>query len=448
MVSPISGFQQYVDIAAGLPPPIMLTPPVKEGSVVQFRDRKESFGAVASAALDPETGETSETQDAPVSRVMFNPFQATFPTKMRWTFDRRRWAHVYMKTQSSISDMSEPARLEPVGIQELNWSSLTEPAVLPLTTDFLPPPNLLSEAYSSIPQYNLFLHPASASVTGKGSGVHAHKTTKSRDLPSLPRRRWLFDASPAHDGLGTLGPGVEDAVVRMVCQRLDHEFQVVDMKFASRDGYPWMKDLSGKPLCAVSSAHRIHVVIHQEPDVMEVKRYHKKPGEASVTDLACLSEFLVWDPVTQTAVATSRTFSVFPKDFTHLKRELNWNTLDQVACDPEEYRSSCESLDEDYVRYNQMWFIVFPSNFGVQSRSHASSNAATTVDEIPSGDVTVTPVDKGESADGPAVASVASVKSSQTMVTGSPSTSGMLPVIQFMDAILLRHGSRVRRVAV
>lgn len=435
MASPISGFQQYVDISAG-PPPIMLPPAAREG---QARDVKDSFAGRGGVFMfDSDPVGNSEVQDAPVSRVVFNPFQATFPKKMRWTFDRRRWAHVYMKTQASTSDVAVPARLEPVGIQDLNWASLTEPAVLPLTTDFLPPPSALVE--HSLP-YKLDLSSTSASGDGKASGVHAHKSQKSHHLRSLSRRHWLFDTSTNREGL-TLGPDVEDAVGRMVCQRLDHEFQVVDMTVASKDGYRWMRDPSAKPLCAMSSANHIHVIMLEEPNVMVVSQYPNKAGEASVTKVSCLSVFHIWDPVTQSAVKTSRVFSLFPKDFTHLRRELNWNTLDQVACYPQEYRISGESLkslDEVYVRYNHVCFVVFPSNFGVPTRSHGSSNAAAAAsDEAATVDATVAPIDKSDAVDPPPLP-LASVNSSQALVSGSVSTAGMLPVVQFMDTILHRH---------
>ena len=298
----------------------------------------------------------------------FNPFKVHPLSKRKWTFDRRRWAHVYLKTaapqpSSAAAEATGPARLEPIGIQDVNWSSLSEPAVLPITTDYIPAPAELTTRYTK-GEYQLELH---ISNVFRPMARHRGGEQGTPMVNGMSRFRWLCDVADGSGGVGGSAGGtgggnaipsnVIDAAARMVGYRLDNDFQIVDPSYASKEWFPWMHDVNGRPLCALSTGHRINVIMYQHTDLMEVKRYLRKGVDLNWSHS---STFCMWDGVTQRPVERTRSFSTVPRDFTVPNKELNWNTLDTIACLPDEYRNSSESLDADYVRYNHLEFILVP----------------------------------------------------------------------------------------
>jgi hypothetical protein len=107
--------------------------------------------------LRPHVGELG---DASLSKC--NPFSNERMTRQKPTASKRRWTNVYHTVESPVAENSLPevaANPNYRGLlQGINWDSITEPASLPLTTDYFPPDNTLKTLFTEHP-YTMSLSP-------------------------------------------------------------------------------------------------------------------------------------------------------------------------------------------------------------------------------------------------------------------------------------------------
>lgn len=350
----------------------------------------------------------------PPDPTRFNPFQGNNNTAGTvWTFDRRRWAHVYMKTAAAVPNTSAPARLEPLGIQDINWASLCEPAVLPITTDFLQTAQLLSVDAKSKPAWTVLLPNSDTARTAPGTPTR-HRAVSAATAPasggtasfSPEKFRWLYEYG---SGSGPkLSVTVVEAGARMVGYRLDQNYQLVDMTLASGEQYPWMHNPTGIPLCALALGHRLHVVLYQpDAEQMEVQPFERKKVDVGLSH-ACT--VLVWEPLLQQAVPRPRVFTNATHDFT-MTSELNWAAIDQLGCLPD----ALDTNDPDHMMYNHLVYAVFFVPPAPPSKPLVTEG---------SGDLSA--IDASGATPPP------------SHVPDTPNG-----ILQFMDALLTRHGAKV-----
>lgn len=258
-----------------------------------------------------------------------NPFQDHLVPPSHWTFDRRRWAHVYLKTHGPVVDTTAPARLEPMGMQEVNWPSLTEPAILPLTTDYLPPSAVLKdkEVFASVPHdYILY-----DSQTMGGASVPP--PTVEIAVSAIQRFRWLYNARDP----SLLPPPLVEPVLRLVGNRFDQDFQMVDADVAGNERHPWMEDVGAHPLCVLSTGSLIYAILFKEATSVVVQKFHCNSAEQHYASMEHGSSFKLWDPLLGTALPYTRTFKSSSRNFA-FSGPVNWSALDQAACCVDDYR--------------------------------------------------------------------------------------------------------------
>jgi hypothetical protein len=195
------------------------------------------------------------------------------------THNRRRWAHAF---SSQIVEVNIATRYE------LNYNSLCQPAILPLSTDYFPSIEDIKNNYYTFCDYHLVLDPAS------------------------PYR------SP------------ETLLVEMINQRLAQDYQLLENELVdlrqykkfilSSDDY---KDTPDHHFVALSMGHRLQFLSYiPSKGNVQVHGYMSKIGVNSEKSGASYA-YKLWSQYTQAFVATSQTFHQFPQEY-------SWNFTDEA----------------------------------------------------------------------------------------------------------------------
>lgn len=228
-----------------------------------------------------------------------NPFQTLaneWDSSKRLSSNRRRWIHLFPTVLGENKSMH----------QGLNWASLSNPAVLPLTTDYYPHPNDLHAMYTES-FYTLTLSLSDSS------------STLSASVPSYRNHSEL--------------------VTEMVCQRLSQDFQLVATSAGTaidnRSRIPAGTTKRGPGgesrdyqsiVFHLSMGHRIHQIIYNEElQTIEVKRYVKR--FSIVADSKPFEyQYSLWNSKTNSFHPCRQEFLEYASP------EYNWNFLDQLLC--------------------------------------------------------------------------------------------------------------------
>ncbi|CAH0473393.1 unnamed protein product [Peronospora belbahrii] len=175
-----------------------------------------------------------------------------------------------------------------------NWTSLTSPAILPLTTDHFPSPHELRQGYSEA-FYTLTI-PTTAQQTPA--------------IECVPRYR-------NHNEL----------LIEMICQRLARGFQLVSTcdstsSLMNREISPGNR----RRVYHLSMGHRIHQLIYDaERQTVEVKRFvQREPHDSKVASISY--NYSLWVELTQSFQPHQQIFHRYPQP------EDNWNALDNLLC--------------------------------------------------------------------------------------------------------------------
>ncbi|CAI5708263.1 unnamed protein product [Peronospora destructor] len=257
-----------------------------------FRLVPESLSSKAMSAADLTLAPTDQRKAA------VNPFRyAKAQGSQRLSNDRQRWSHLFPASihsahRASIdvtSEVGEPIFLGP------NWTSLTSPAILPLTTDHIPSPHELRQGYTEA-FYTLTI-PTTAMQTPA--------------IECVPRYR-------NHDEL----------LIEMICQRLACDFQLVSTcdSTASLMGSEFLSPRSRRRVYHLSMGYRIHQLIYDaERQTVEVKRFvQREPHDHKVASISY--NYSLWVGLTQSFQPHQQTFHRYPQP------EDNWNALDNLLC--------------------------------------------------------------------------------------------------------------------
>uniref|UniRef100_A0A7S3D6D7 Uncharacterized protein n=1 Tax=Palpitomonas bilix TaxID=652834 RepID=A0A7S3D6D7_9EUKA len=314
-------------------PTLQMSRPGAESTFVDSGVRKnERFKSHARPNADVRTPihkEQQFTRDGIVSKY-FKESPQEDKAVHGCTEVHRRWAHLFPFRMMVFREAND----------EPNWTSLCEPAILPLTQDFWPSNQMADSVrnqYSLIPDAN--------------------------DYGSYLQQRFL--ASKESTKLLDVSRGL---LFDMICQRLSHDFQFIYVPEESMDvslveavlkcGNHSHAPQSGKedssslisdhPLRSVSEAcvrmvlgNEFHELKMVGRDITVDRHVYTKsgdrggdPAQAQSKDVGKARpagrkleyEYSLWHP-------TSQSFSKMRKEFFHSKEELNWNSVDQALLD-------------------------------------------------------------------------------------------------------------------
>ncbi|KAF4130534.1 Vacuolar membrane-associated protein Iml1 [Phytophthora infestans] len=266
------------------------------------RNQSELFRTPASLSFKASSAtDTAAITPIDYRKAAVNPFQYTRGQgSQHLSSDRRRWSHLFPVSNhiahlSSSDIVGEVATLdgEPLFIGP-NWTSLTSPAILPLTTDHFPSTQELRQGYTEA-FYTLTI-PTTA--------------TQSPTIECVPRYR-------NHDEL----------LIEMICQRLARDFQLVSScdSTASLMGNDSSPE-SRRRVYHLSMGHRIHQLIYDaERQTVEVKRFvQREPHDPEVAFTSY--NYSLWVGLTQSFQPHQQIFHRYPQP------EDNWNALDNLLC--------------------------------------------------------------------------------------------------------------------
>ncbi|TMW60343.1 hypothetical protein Poli38472_000385 [Pythium oligandrum] len=211
------------------------------------------------------------------------------------TSNQRRWSHVRPK------DDNHPYRLVQ---NSLKWKSLIFPALLPLTTDFIPGPTELQAHY-----------------------------TESFYSVTIPER---------DEQSGATFRDYRELVMEMVAQRFSQDFQLVTMEDTKASG-----KRRGGSVFRLSMGHRIHEIrYNEETQTVDVKRYLQRATARSDVDIMEY-RYALWSPVADGFLFASQEFRKYPRV------EYSWNYLDQLIC------GYYDDMSEA-IRYKRILLCVIP----------------------------------------------------------------------------------------
>ncbi|KAJ8533484.1 hypothetical protein ON010_g13770 [Phytophthora cinnamomi] len=213
------------------------------------------------------------------------------------TSNQRRWSQVrpYADQQYKIAQ------------NVLKWRSLCFPALLPLSSDFMPAAKELQAHY-----------------------------TESFYSVMLPER---------DEQNGVIFRDYRELVLEMVAQRLSQDFQLVSAEDSSEVG-----DKDGT-VFRLSMGHRIHeIVYNEETQTIDVKRYLQKVTTRSDVDIMEY-RYSLWSPVVDRFVTVAQEFRKYPQI------EYQWNHLDQLIC------GYIDDMSEG-IRYKRSLYCLFPPRLG------------------------------------------------------------------------------------
>ncbi|RLN15080.1 hypothetical protein BBJ28_00011296 [Nothophytophthora sp. Chile5] len=236
-------------------------------------------------------------------RTAVNPFRYSSRATQNLSNDRRRWSHLFpvvshgttphRSTSADVGRNSDAQDGEPV-YRGPNWTSLTSPAVLPLTTDYFPAPKELHQRYTEA-FYTLTL----PSAMGQTATVDCVPSYRSHD----------------------------ELLIEMICQRLARDFQLVsscDSTAALAGNAPSAEDR--QRIYHLSMGHRIHQLIYDaERQTIEVKRFvQREPRDPEAAHATY--NYSLWVELTQSFQPHQQLFHRYPQP------EDNWNALDNLLC--------------------------------------------------------------------------------------------------------------------
>ncbi|KAJ8566172.1 hypothetical protein ON010_g6953 [Phytophthora cinnamomi] len=268
------------------------------------RNQSELFRtSLIPGSLSFKASSATDLAMAPIDhrKAAVNPFRySRGQGSQRLSNDRRRWSHLFPvsnhvghRPSNEVSGELATQDSDPVFLGP-NWTSLTSPAILPLTTDHFPSPQELRQGYTEA--FYTVTIPTTA--------------TQAPAIECVPRYR-------NHDEL----------LIEMICQRLARDFQLV----SSCDSTASLMGTESSPesrrrVYHLSMGHRIHQLIYDaERQTVEVKRFvQREPHDPEVAYTSY--NYSLWVGLTQSFQPHQQIFNRYPQP------EDNWNALDNLLC--------------------------------------------------------------------------------------------------------------------
>jgi hypothetical protein len=227
----------------------------------------------------------------------------------KYTISRRRWRHIYAKAFDAMRGSGHLAD----DTFSMDWISLCQPAILPITTDYLPPEHKDSETFQrSFYTINV-------------------DTVSSHGLYNLHKR----------------------LIIEMVCQRLQQEFQIV----VASDGSVETTERGVRyTLCLGHTVHKLSLDAQLNNILIEIFRHKIKDG----TEVSTLGyHFSFWEQAIFEVVSHYQEFEpMLP---------TNWNYLDQVVAG---YFAALPTPIKD----RRIRFVVIPQGIDTGTCSEVPEN--------------------------------------------------------------------------
>ena len=235
----------------------------------------------------------------------FNPFNKKQGSNRRSQHiekisgSRRRWRHLYTKAFDALRGTGLLSD-DPFA---LDWPSLSEPAILPLTMDYFPTPNELKRDYEITELYKLSLP----------------------DSDELEEMGYLSDA---------------DLVTELVCQRLAQEFQII----TASDGAG--EKLSGGLKYHLMYRHIIHKLTYDETSRnIEVTVYTHRQKKKVLDSARYYYPYTVLDLYDNAPHSVGQTFA--------WRVPIRWGYLDGVIVG---YQDQYDKT----VNYRRLHYLLIP----------------------------------------------------------------------------------------
>ncbi|EWM23480.1 dep domain containing protein [Nannochloropsis gaditana] len=266
-----------------------------------------------------------------------NPFRREDEAELlqKRTHNHRRWSHVFPPGEVEFKHSPGP-----------NWKSLCQPAILPLTTDYLPTPEQLRKDYTES-FYTLMLpegddSPKATTPSGTGNS-HVQAMCRSH----------------------------ADLLEEMVCQRLAQDFQLVETSPGSPAasllrlfgalpgggaggigvGRKGREGGGKRAVYTLSMGHRIHVLSYDESTrQVDVKHFLDRQGSnANSPQNHHRYRYQIWVPHTGRFQAVTQDFYRFPTP------EYKWNYVDELICG---YNDAPEDLLRQETKYRRKLYAM------------------------------------------------------------------------------------------
>ncbi|KAJ0399084.1 hypothetical protein ATCC90586_003049 [Pythium insidiosum] len=352
--------QRMMDHGIGIDMISLATPPLHKCPLFLFKQTDAaapSRGAGVAQAppcAEPAGDGVGAGNGTGAGEVMDDLFTSHAYIYKQLTSNQRRWSQVRPR------DDKNPYRLVQ-GV--LKWKSLIFPALLPLTTDYIPGQKELKAHYTE--SFYSFTLP------DRDDPMMLHHGSTSPDVASAFR-------------------DYREYVMEMVAQRFSQDFQLVTIEkeeaaptvaasavpaigTTARAGLVGASDASiltttasivpgelprgptvsrskGKPNGSVfwlSMGHRIHEIMYnEETQQVEVKRYHQRATARSDVDIMEY-RYALWSPVADDFLFASQEFRKYPRI------EYAWNMLDVLICGEQ------DSMIEG-IRYKRIMHCIVP----------------------------------------------------------------------------------------
>ena len=205
---------------------------------------------------------------------MLHPFNRKYQKDQKllekFTISRRRWRHIYAKAFDAMRGSGHLAD----DTFSIDWLSLCQPAILPITTDYYPKEHKDSEKYNTS-NYTVSIDPTSES---------------------------------SH----------EELIIEMVCQRLQQEFQIV----VASDGAVETSEKGLKYTLSLGhTIHKLSLDSQLNNIFIEIFKHKYKDDAAEVSKLGY--HFSLWEPAVNDIASHHQEFE--------RATPTNWNYLDQVV---------------------------------------------------------------------------------------------------------------------
>jgi len=241
-----------------------------------------------------------------------NPFRKQDEVELlrKRTHNRRRWSHVFPEGEQEFKRHAG-----------VNWNSLTQPAILPMTSDFFPAEQELKDDF-------LFNHYV---VT----------------LDALDQTQYISHKDLLHE---------------LVLQRLAQDYQIVDTKAVDstldRVAAKNTKNTKGKTKAqrhnhiTLSMGHRITQLRYNASDnVIEVTHHLAQFARNDYTSKNTIKyNYELWS-------SSLGKFTSSTQKFTKYSPEFPWNSLDNLICgDPQKHLT-------EGTRYRRILFAIIPDVF-------------------------------------------------------------------------------------
>jgi len=278
---------------------------------------------------------------------VLNPFRQQDEDEMlsKRTHNRRRWSHVFPPGEAEFKRHSGPL-----------WNSLCQPAVLPLSTDYLPEEYELNDPEKfEFNHYNIFIDAMDRSYYSSYSELLSEMVIQriiqdyqivSQDI--LDERRQSSDIKKKKSLLREMIDVAPDAL-----KRSSHavRFSNLRSEILSQTNESAVQHI-------LSMGHNVvYLRYNKNADVIEIVQYHAKFANDDSSNTYTY-RYLLWMPLSAEFQPVSLVFNKFGSLY-------RWNRLDNLICgDP-----SKAGLSEDF-KFRRIGFGIIPDRFDDTGKEH------------------------------------------------------------------------------